>query len=892
MTKNAKKSLLQQTFILVQGVLVSIAIASRSESAEPPSGQDAVAQLTQPSSELEVGVGDVTQGSYKFGEFNGLEHRGAFPILNLDLSGGGSYDSDSRARWNVVGTDLGLDTRELNVDFREQGRFRIGLDYDQLRYNISDTYQTPYLGTGTDTLHLPGSWLKPSVPQVNATNLNDRALSPVTGLASAVTSSGQVAPPNTAQSAAVNAIINADVPAFRNYNLYTNRYRWGAGFAVNLSRGWQFAAHIRQERKDGTQPIGAVVSAIQENSVILPERIDTVTDQLDAGFHYSGRRGFFDLGYYGSIFHNHVKSLTWDDPADRTRTATMSTAPSNQFHQLNLSGGYTLTPGTRLAVSGSYGRSTQDEAFLSDASLPLGPPASSADALIVSRVFDVKLTARPIRPLSMVAAYKFDDQDNRTNVEPFIFYDVNIPKGATASSFNSALGLPAGTLGSNVNIFANRPHSRRLNQADVSADLALSSGQNVGLGYQWQEIKRHCHDAWIDCENADETNERTARAEWRANWAETLNTRIAYAYSNRTVDYNPNAWLALVPMANVVPGAPTVGATTSVYGYLTQTGLTGFGPPASFPVTPLTGNAAIFSPNNNIVPQSLYGSRDNVSEIPGLRRFNVADRRRKKVRSSLDWQASERLSLQLGGEYNKDEYQHSMYGLLEARGWAANLEGSYTLNEDFEFPVFYTHEDQRSRTAGDGFGTNTNAAFVGRAGNTLVSGGCYNTVLDKNLNGKMDPCLQWSTDMRERADTFGLTISRQNLVGGRLRLAGDVVYTLAKTDVAVNGGSYGNNPFALAGAPVLPAGVPAVFLIPAAELPTVTTRMLEVRLRAQFAMTRASLLSFIAAYQRLRSSDFAYDGMQFGTGTEQMPTNERPFTYSVAVFGISYVHRF
>src|SRR5205814_340003 len=223
--------------------------------------------------------------------------------------------------------------------------------------------------------------------------------------------------------------------------------------------------------------------------------------------------------------------------------------------------------------------------------------------------------------------------------------------------------------------------------------------------------------------------------------------------STRAVDYNPNAWLALVPMANVVPGAPVVGATTSVYGYLTQTGLTGWGPAAGFPATPLTGNAAIFSPNNNIVPQSLYGSRDNVSELPGMRRFDMADRRRHKLRSSLDWQASERLSVQMEGEFNKDDYQHSVYGLLQSQISA-------------------------------------------------------------------------------------------------LHLAGDLVGTLARTHIGVRGGSYANNPFALANAPPLAPGVAAVFFIPAADLPPVTTRTLELRLRAQFALSRASQLNLLAAYQR------------------------------------------
>jgi len=37
---------------------------------------------------------------------------------------------------------------------------------------------------------------------------------------------------------------------------------------------------------------------------------------------------------------------------------------------------------------------------------------------------------------------------------------------------------------------------------------------------------------------------------------------------------------------------------------------------------------------------------------------------------------------------------------------------------------------------------------------------------------------------------------------------------------------------------------------------------------------------------------FAYQGTQFGTGTEQLPTLEQPFAYSVGAFGISYLHRF
>ncbi len=373
---------------------------------------------------------------------------------------------------------------------------------------------------------------------------------------------------------------------------------------------------------------------------------------------------------------------------------------------------------------------------------------------------------------------------------------------------------------------------------------------------------------------------------------DSLDVSIGYSYAQRRVDYDPNAWLALVPMANVVPGAPTAGATTSVYGYLRQTGLTGFGPLLGFPAVPLSGNAEIFSPNNNIVPQSLYGSRDNVSELPGMRRFDMADRNRHKVRSSFDWQASERLATQATLELNDDNYVNSTYGLQRATSWAVSLDSSYTVSDRLIVTGFYTHEDQKQRTAGDGYGSNSNAAFVGKAGNTAVAGGCFATVTTKNNNAKIDPCLNWFANMHDRADTVGFSLTKRAFISPRFDLSGDVLYTRAQTDVQLRGGSYSNNPFALAGAPALAAGVPAIIYIPSANLPPVTTRTLELRLTGRVSVGRSGAVRVFYSYQRTRNVDFAYDGLQFGSGTEQLPTNERAADYTLHVAGLSYAYRF
>jgi MtrB/PioB family decaheme-associated outer membrane protein len=868
-------------------VLPFLASANSAVAAEDP----AVAELTQPKSTIEIGAGDVSSSSYKFGEYNGLAHKGGFVLGNLDLSGGGGYDSDSVTRWNLRANDVGLQASDTTFDFREQGRFKINLGFDDWRHNLSDTYQSPYQGLGSTDLTLPPGWQKPIVPQVSATSLNYRSLSTIAGRGSAVSPTGQVVAPTASQLAALDGIVAADTGAFRPFNLHTQRKRGEVGFQVNLSRALLASGSFRHEKRDGFQAIGAPSSAVQENSVVLPNVIDTTTDQFNLGLEYTGKKFFLQAGYYGSIFKNNVTAMSWQDPNDPTLTPSMSSAPSNRFNQVNLVGGINFYPGTKLVADLSYGRSEQNEAFLRDASLPLGLPETSADALVVTKLASIKLTTRVTPKFGLFARYKYDDRDNQTPIATFAFYDTNLSKGATPSAFNAALGLPAGTLSSNVNILADRPLSKKVSEFDLGGDYSLGR-QKLSGGYDWQKIERRCDGTWINCSNAPESIERTFHGEWHAPLLNDLDARMSYGYARRRVSYDSNAWLALVPMANVIPGSPIVGATTSVYGYLQQTGLTGFGPLSGYPTVPLTGNAAIFSPNNNIVPQSLYGSRDNVSELPGMRRFNLADRNRNRLRLSLDWQATDRLSLTNNVEFDHNDYLHSVYGLQKSTNWSVGLDGSYALSDRLSANAFYAHEDQRSRTVGDGFASNSNVAFIGRAGNTLVDGSCYTTVQARNNNAKLDPCLNWSADMHDRADTLGLTVAWNGLWAHRLDLSGDIVFTRAQTDIGVNGASYANNPFALAKAPVLPAGTPAAFLISAADLPPVVTRTFEVRVSGRYSLSQSSDLRLVYEYARTKIEDFAYAGQQLGTGTEQLPTLEQAPNYVVQVVALYYRYRF
>ena len=882
MKTNNRCFAVRASVVAVQGALVAISAMSTGQAAE---GDSAVRQLTQPTNQVEVGAGYVSQDSFKFGQYNGLFNQGFYGTLNFDVRSADAYDSDSALRWRIVGSDLGLDTRKLTAEVGQQGKFRVTAGFDELRSNRSDTYQTPYLGAGSNNLTLPSTWLVPVVPQVNATSGNFRGLDPTTGLAPSLVS-GVVTPPTAAQQATVNKIIAADLPAFHNVDIDTIRKKYDGGFSYQFDPQWEFKVGARREDKTGTKLMNMLSTASGTSAVTLPDLIDQTTDQYNVGLNYTGGNAFLQAAYYGSIFRNHVDSMSWQNPFLPTTVANMSSAPSNEFHQFSLTGGYHFSPTTKLVMFASYARNTQNDTFTSDpGNSPLGFPVSSLNGLVITKAFNAKLTAKPATGLNLAAAYKYDDHDNRTPVNTYEFYDAGEPKTG-ASPFNSALGLPAGTLGSNINIYANRPYSKKLNQFNLDADYAVAKGQALKFGYDYQKIDRSCPGSWINCADATETRESTGRAEWRMNVIEDFSGRLSYAYSQRKVDYDENGWLALVPMANVIPSG---GATLSVLDFLTQSGLGGFGPIAPWvPLQP--GNLGIFFPNNSSLIQTLYGSRNDIHEIIGMRRFNMADRNRNKGRASLNWQASDKLSLQGGLDYNKDDYTHSVFGLKSAESWALNLDGTFSVSEAFTANAFYTYEDMRSRTAGASYGSGaiTNTATVGGvAGNTVVSGGCFTTVLDKNENAKIDPCLNWATDMHDKVDTVGVGARYKGAMDGKLDLGGDLVFTRARTNNGMTGGTYANSPFAVAGRPAVS---PAAFFIPAADLPTVTTKTVELRLTGQYPIDVASSVRLLYWFQRLRATDYAYDGMQFGTITSVIPTNEQAPNYKVHVIAISYIY--
>jgi hypothetical protein len=976
--------------LAVQAALAVLATGQAARAQEDATAQE----LTTPTQKVEAGVGGVSKDSNKAGEYDGLEKKGAHVIGNFDLRGGGTYDSNDATRWRIQGTDLGLETRSLKSEYGEQGKFRFILDFDELTHNLSDSYMTPFLGTGGTRLTLPTNWQAPAfqtgaamtsgngypAPTVSmlglgatsmnsplVTNTNYFCRGTTNGCAANAAFGGAYTTGYQTGNAANAALLGqnlTDLNSFHGVNLSTKRDKYSAGASVNFNPRWDASVKIEHEDKNGLREQGVVNADggpsgtyTRENASIIPRVIDYTTDQINAALNFRGEKSFFTVAYYGSIFTDHAKSMTIDNPtanglyngvagtAYGPSTATISEEPDNTFNQLRVTGNYDLSGSTKIVADASYGRNAQNDPYILDPAMfgtPSGAtapalnngtyvPTNSANAVIITKTLDLKLTGKPLRDLKLMAAYKYDDRDNQTPVNTYTWYDAGAKNfGAANGPLNGATvpGVPIGTgLYGGVNVLANRPYSKRVNKLDFDADYALTRNQAIKAGIDYTAIDRHCTGTWIDCSFADSSRETTGTLEYRFHASESLSGRLAGDYGFRKTDYNANAWMSLDPglQASNIPGLVAAGGgaySGSVIGFLNANGLTAQGLPLTAnALSPFTGNTlltyqALFGTGNGSLSNNYYASHNITNNWAGLDVYNMANRDHSRLRGALDWQANDALTFQLGADYRHDKYPDSTYGLLSADNFATNLDGDYAASDDLSLSAYVNFENQLSKSAGYA-GSNgsisavtsaaTGPAYVGgapgvvggAARNSAVVGGCQDTTTVTgvtnptayqiyNNSAKIDPCNAWQAEMRDKTDTVGLAMTRKRLFTPKLTLRGDLSYSRSVTSNSMGGGFYYANP----AAPYV-TGVPAVYYINAAALPDVTVVSIRVRLTGDYKVTKTGTFRFSYTYMDMHTDDYQYATNQpSGTSAGVMPSFEANPSYAVHIVGVSYLYSF
>ena len=425
-------------------------------------------------SDIELGIGYVTDDAYFFGRYNGLQSEGAYLVGDIDAE---KFSDDGRF-WNIRGTNLGLESRYLRMEGGKQGSHKFFLEWDELPNYRNNTVKTPFDGIGTDRLTLPNGF--------DIENNLDTNLKP--------------------------------------FELQTKRERIGIGARFIPAQRWQFDIDFSHENKQGVDATGGAIGGTSGggggpgsgtgllsavDTSLLPEPIDYDTDKVNATLGYAHEAGQIDLTYHASLFNNTYASLSWDDPFTTTTgtEGSMALAPDNEFHQLSLSGGYTLPYRSRLTGLVSMGRMTQNQQFQPYSINGTLPDSESLNGEVWLTNAQLKLSSRPVTKLRLNAELRYNERDNQTPVNTYDYIVLDSTSGGQVQ---------------------NNPYSYKNNQATLDANYRFNAITSLRGGYKYNGMKRNDFNA-----GRKDTDENTLYAKWKIKPHSTIDLELYGEGSNR-----------------------------------------------------------------------------------------------------------------------------------------------------------------------------------------------------------------------------------------------------------------------------------------------------------------------------------------------------------------------
>lgn len=393
----------------------------------------------------DVGAGHVSDDSFRFGDYRGLEEDGAFALAG----GEAHYRGDDGVYADLRGEDLGLDARSLRAGGGRQGRYGLWLEYDEIPHFVADDTRTVFSGIGSSSLTLPGGWVRGNT---------------------------------TGDMTALDA-------SLRDADIERRRESLGIGLDLLLADHWRTRIDYRRDTKEGTRVQGG---SFLFNSALLPAPVDYETERVDASVGYVRERWQMEAAYHVSTFSNGHDALVWQNPftsgsgADEGRLAL---APDNQFNQVMLSGSWrsaeSLTVAGRLAI----GRMEQNEDFLPptiNAGLTVpDPPRDDLGGEVDTRTANLRVTGAPADRLTARAELYYDERDNRS------------PRDAYTQVATDALVGDTRT---------NRPYSYEKTGAEATLDYRVAptltlagSAEREDLERTFQEVEQtHTDTYWAE----------------------------------------------------------------------------------------------------------------------------------------------------------------------------------------------------------------------------------------------------------------------------------------------------------------------------------------------------------------------------------------------------------
>jgi MtrB/PioB family decaheme-associated outer membrane protein len=626
------------------------------QDADEAAEEQAYRELTTQASQIELGFlwTEIDGEPSAFAQYRGLVNDGFDVLGNVDVFRRAPWDGDSTQYYRLRGLSLGLDSRFVDAEYGHQGLFDVSFFYDQLPVYKTRTAQIFFLGVGDSNLTLPPGWVA-----------GDRADTPIPGAPGFPTAFQTSIQDNLEET-----------------NIGWQRRKYGGGFSMVLPADLEFAAHYSYETKKGRKLIGSAfgLGGGDPRSVILPEEINYATQEIEGALRYGGERLQLELAYFGSAFDDDENSQIWLNPftaapnwdpsagfqgppvgviaecvgVPTCGTGQRSQPPDSWFHQLIAAGGYDLPYQTRVTLRTAFGWSTQDDDFLPYTINPVltavtqgGAPTQgtdlaalprlSLDGEIFTSIVDFGIASRPIEKLRLDTGYRFEQRDNDTPRDVYIYIPLDSADQGTVEDSTARI---------------NRPYSLTRHQVTFDAGWALPRRSEVALGYEWERTER-------DFQEVDELDAHTLSASLISRPASYVNGRVNYEHTWRDGSGYDGA-------------KPFIEGATPEH---IQEELDGFAEAgSSCALAGLTPEECLFENH------------------PLLRKYYLANLERDKVGALLGFLPREDLTVTLSLNWWRDDYDESELGLTEAEHVSPGLDVTWALNDRLSTYAFYNYE--------------------------------------------------------------------------------------------------------------------------------------------------------------------------------------------------------
>ncbi|HXG52633.1 MAG TPA: MtrB/PioB family decaheme-associated outer membrane protein [candidate division Zixibacteria bacterium] len=260
---------------------------------------------------------------------------------------------------------------------------------------------------------------------------------------------------------------------------------------------WSFTGNYWSQNVTGKRAFGALFgpSPGSYNITELAEPLDYQTHNIELGGEYAGNGWSLGLKYNGSLFHNNVSTLVWDNPLNPgiggacTEEATYNGAagtgpcrgrfdlyPSNHAHSITLSGTAALPLKSRFLGTVSYGWRFQNDPFLPfTINGAISAPTltrRNLDGDVRPLMVNATVVNHFIDRVDLKAYYRLYDLDNRSK-------KVDLPTGYVANDSSVVSGE-----------FKSFPYAYSKQNIGFDAGYRFARWASLKVGYVWENMHR------------------------------------------------------------------------------------------------------------------------------------------------------------------------------------------------------------------------------------------------------------------------------------------------------------------------------------------------------------------------------------------------------------------